>query len=186
MKQAAAGEFRLSGTRRGAVPWQVRVGDNVPPAAAQFLTDLFTRPAYGILDSIPYGDRREPPVALVDELAARGYDLATLRISLFQKGFGTPRRPRVYPVIAGSLVLRWGWVDYDHSPEVGGTWAAPATNRDLNLLFSMLSSPTTPEREVGQVYVRLPSNLRRVEELGWDLRTLDFRVRCTKPLATHL
>lgn len=184
MKPASPGEYRMTGTRRGPAPWREQVGEFVPPAAAQLLREALTLPAYSILHAVGYGDDRPAPRPFLEELAARGYDLATLRFSLFQKGYGTPRRPRVVRCIPGALVLRWGWLSYDHSPDVTGTFAAPASRADLNLAFSLLSHPTTPTRQPVASYTG-PSQLKKIEQAGWDMRTLDFRIdRRTVPAAS--
>lgn len=116
-----------------------------------------------------------PEPAVLDDLAARGYSPASIRLSVFLKGHGTPRKPRVPPVLPGRLLLRWGWVDYDHTPEVTGTWSRPAHKGDLNLLFATLSSHTSPVLLEAHDYPQMPSPLDRLARLGWDLRTLDFR-----------
>lgn len=179
MKAAAPGEYRIAGKTRGRSPYAVSVGEGVPDEAAQALETLFLRPRYSILHSME--PARVPEPGLVDELLERGYAPGSLRLSIFLKGFGVPRKPRIAPTLKGCLLLRWGWLSYDHSPDVTGTWSSPAHKGDLNLLFAALSSHTSPVPLPANEYVLMPSPLVRLGKLGWDFRTLDFRVRKLMP-----
>jgi len=99
------------------------------------------------------------------------------------RGHGTPRRPRVLQLRAGTLHARWGWDALDHYPDVCSCWSAPARKADSNLFMALLSGPVSFVQPLGQgsglpPELRSgPSPLKRLVELGWDLRTLTFSVK---------
>lgn len=176
MRRAAPFEFRLAGAARGE-PWQVSVGELVPSAAAQALRALLCEPRYSLLHA--QDPTRPPEPSLVQELQARGFHRPSVRLSVFIKGHGKPRRPRVLPVVPGSLLLRWGWLGYDHSPDLTASWAAPVERADMNLLLGLFSGigAAAPERRTVAEHLRLAAPLPLLRSHGWDLRTLDFRAR---------
>lgn len=176
-------EFRIKGTSNPAQPWIVRVGDQVPPQAAQRLRELLCLPRFTILHAVE--PQKPADMAVLDDLQLRGYDMRSLRCSIFLKGHGKPRRPRVPPVIPGALILRWGWVDYDHYPDIVGSNSPPAFKRDWNLLASALAggvSGSAPMRPASTTEAaRIPDVRSQLDALGWDFRTLDFRIDMAKP-----
>lgn len=175
MRAAGQGEFRVTGKDREG-QWRVFVGAGVSAPAEVAVRDLLLRPRFGILHAAQR-EANGPYPALLDELVARGYDPLSVRVSLSLLGHGVPRKPRVLGGIEGAVVVRWGWLDYDHSPDIAGAWRSPATSRDLNLVFSALSSPSTPALESTSTYVRLKSPREQLAEMGWDWRTFNFVAR---------
>jgi hypothetical protein len=172
-------EFRVTGfIRRGRLGWTLGAGAEVPPAAKAFACDLLEQRRYS---GFPRGEEEElGQEPFLAELRARGYDLSTLRFSMFLKGHGTPQRPRVLRLRAGTLHARWGWVGYDHSPDLCSCWSTPARKADSNLFMSLMSSFVNFSRLAALRAVRdheFKSAMSRLEELGWDLRTLKFSVR---------
>lgn len=182
MKQAQPYEFRLAGTVKGREPWRVSVGQGVPDAAAQRLKELFLMPRFSIRHSMTPLTPEDP--ALVEELTARGYAPQSVRLSIFMQGHGHPRKPRTLRIPSpGGLVLRWGWLDYDHTPDLAGAWAAPAARADLNLLFHVFDNilGSRPTWQPMAAWNGKTGAVNELKQLGWDMRTLDFRAKRNPP-----
>lgn len=142
-----------------------------------FLEQLLTANRYPLF-SIRAEDRVQQ--AFLADLQLRGYDMSTLRFSMFLKGHGTPQKPRVLRLRPGTLHARWGWDRHDHSPDLCSCWAAPASRRDSALFMSLMSS----RAEFTPFAARMAAHagpygsaLQQLKELGWDVRTLKFSVR---------
>lgn len=121
-----------------------------------------------------------PWPALLHDLHERGYDLSTFELSLDLKQPGPApawaRKPRVPLQIAGVLDLRWGWVDYDHTPDLICSWAQPCSKRDCNAILSWLSVHCYSG--MGRFGKEVPYTLReKLESAGVDLRTFHMRIR---------
>lgn len=177
---ASPHEFLITGNKRqDQGMYTVQVGSGVPGPAASFLLELMTSPRYPL--TLPQNEEPEPP--FLHELKLRNYDMSTLRFSIFQKGHGKPRKPRVLSQRPGVLAARWGWLPYDHSGDITASFGAPALRADLNLTLSLLSRPPSFSRNAGQELLSQISKnffmggVERLESLGWDLRTLDFSIR---------
>jgi hypothetical protein len=171
-------EFRVTGfNRRGRLGWTLAAGLEVPPAAKAFAQSLLEQRRYSGFPGRSEEDGQEP---FLQALKARGYDLSTLGFSMFLKGRGKPQKPRVLRMRPGTLHARWGWVEYDRSPDICSCWSTPARKADSNLFLALLSSRAHFSRPAGLEAVRqgkFQPAMGQLEELGWDLRTLKFSVK---------
>lgn len=178
-------EVRIAAEKGSGSGWRLSAGEHVPAKATEVVRILFLLPRYCILHASDYrgmasGDEGPNP-ALLDELVTRGYSRDSVKLSLFMKGHGTPRKPRVLLQRPGRLLVRWGWLPYDRSPDISGTWQYPAQRADLSLVFSMLSQTWRAQRGIAADYVRGANGRWLLEDAGLDLRTLDFVAK--RPLA---
>lgn len=120
--------------------------------------------------------------ALVKDLDERGYDLSTLELTVDMKQPGVHkadwiRKPRVPPQRAGVLDLRWGWVDYDHTPDLVCSWQRPCLKGDCNLLLSWLSVYRYDSLS-SDLRTARPDQLRELlNAKGFDLRSFHMVIR---------
>lgn len=171
------GQFRIHGRkpRAGEATPQldVLVGPEVGNEAEAFLRRQFLGPRLTFQhvvrpEFLPYPSFR-------DELASRGYDLATFRLSILAKNHGQRiPRPRILQIRKGVLCGRWSWVEHDHSPDLVCTWALPCHKADCNLLLGLLSMPSLATRSRGAGFASFASEMDR---LGMDVRTFRFEIR---------
>lgn len=117
--------------------------------------------------------------AFLEELFLRGYDLATLRLSVFMKGHGDPKKARLMSQSRGVLACKWARVPHD-GPDLCTAWGTPATRRDANMLMSLFSRPAHFSILSAKVACRRgdwKSAREVLTQLGWDERTLKLSVR---------
>ena len=142
--KAKPGEIRITGRKpRGKETGpqvELFAGEGVSPEAVAFLRLQFLEARYNIISYLNPGTPPEQP--FIAELAARGYDLDTLRISVFTADAAPPpTRLRLMQQRNGVLHCRWSWVEFDHSPDMVCCWSVPCSRRDSNLLLGLFSMP---------------------------------------------
>ncbi len=119
-------------------------------------------------------------VAFTDELAARGYDLATLEFSVEHLlGNAAPFRPaRLQRQRSGVLLLCWSREPHDRTGDLCVNWHYPCTKRDVNYIFSWLSMPIAyPQATAGDDN----SLMRQLSVRGFDVTSLRLEVRRPTP-----
>ncbi len=186
MSTPLPGELRGWGTR-GGVTVRFAAGAGIAPEFAERLAACFLEPRYHLLHEM--GMAPEPDASFVEELARRGYDLATFRFSVFLASAQrrVSERPQLLRQIPGVLRARWARVEFD-VPDLCTSWHVPARRADSAFLHQLLSSGSYCPSEVdarkraglwGRPDLSLFENgvLNRLKTAGFDTRTLRFSVR---------
>lgn len=163
----------------GRYELNIQAGSKVPQEVVSLISEALLCPI--LTASCQMG--RPAWDALVKSLDDAGFDLSSLTLTLDMNQPGPrpawARKPRVPPQRAGVLDLRWGWVDYDHSPDMVCSWAVPCSRRESSLLLSWLSisrfDPALPlEKQPWQAL------MSQMEKMGIDLRTFHLVIRKKK------
>lgn len=178
--KAKPGEIRIAGRKpRGKETGpqvELLVGEGVSPEAVAFLRLQFLEARYNLVSHL--NPAFPPDRPFVEELAARGYDLDTLRISVFSVAAAPPQtRLRLMQQRKGVLYCRWSWVEYDHSPDLVCCWSVPCSRRDSNLLLGLFSMPgyATPEESKSAGFSQSFESVFR--STGLAVRTFKFSVK---------
>lgn len=172
---AKPGEFAVRGhkTRSGQVVFDFSHAD-IPPRVALWLREQFVAPPRWA--DIP--PEFAPTLSLLDDLRRRGARMETFRFSIYQRHrMPCPwPAPRVLRILPNSLRLGWGLDANDRSPDIMGTWSAPAIKRDLHALLRWAQSPLMMNLESAQGRMRFDQALIA---LGFAIESLKLQVRFT-------
>lgn len=192
--RAKPGELLARGVRNrqtGEVTVQFFAGEGVAQSSMALFQAFLAGPRYTILHV--RGIEAEEPTSLIDELAARGYDLETFSFSVFRKGTGpVAKRVRKIQTTPGRLVARWAAVEFC-GPDVCTCWERPSQRADSSLLVSFFSMGRylswSPGQELGVMQLTRADELYRdFTRIGFDWRTLRMKVdhRDRKPYLAAL
>lgn len=175
------GQFRVRGVRNprsGEVRLEFGWAPDVPAEAAAWLRAQLEEPRRTILHVTNPALEPEPP--FLSAWAERGFDAASIRLSIFTKAAARPgpkvlRSPRQRP---GVLHARWARLPEDSTPDLVCTWHRPCTKRDSNFFHSWLLAFVENPGPRGAWCTVLDELTAR----GFDVKTLRFEVRHASPL----
>jgi hypothetical protein len=179
-------EFRMVGRKslRNAKGYEVLFGhgEGVSSEAAAFLREQLETRRWTIRQVMGLEKAGDP--SFLEELELRGYDMTSLRFSIFtlQSGKKLPKRLTIPAQKPGHLHARWGRLEYDRSGDLVSTWSLPATRCDSSMFQGFLSmasfKPGTPFSS-GMGFDTLMDQLKA---RGFDIRTLRFSVKHKDPI----
>ncbi len=179
MKKARPGEMLGRGRRmrQGGVTVQFDFGEGIDLVTQRWMRSQFETARRTLLTLMKPAEEDAP---LLDELKERGYDLATLRFSISLTAAGHyvhPKRMSCPRQVPGVLSARWGRVPEDRTPDLVTSWARPCRKADSNLFHCWLSMFLVDDQCVSLREAVPFTLMERLKKLGFDIRTLRFKVR---------
>lgn len=173
------GELRARGVRaENSLSYvEIEGGLGVTPEQVEFFSKSFLESRVTALNAFM---RHPLEPAFVDELRARGYDLATFKFSIYlaESAPPLPKRLRLIGLRPGVLQSRWAKVEHC-TADTCTSWAKPCDRADSRFVLGFMSTvvyeksghPLLPRYSAGMNFT---TNLKA---LGFDVKSMRLSVK---------